>query len=109
MRLVFVHLIVISAALAGASSWCAAQVQPAAAPRARDVSLIDPNRPVSMPPTTPQGKDDSELHDTRVSDPYRWLENPNDPTVQKWIAAQNAHTEAVLAAMPDGKAMTARV
>jgi len=109
MRLALIRLVVISAALFGASSWGAAQVLPAAAPSGRDVSLIDSNRPVSMPPPTPQGKDASELHGTRVSDPYRWLENPNDPTVQKWIAAQNAHTEAVLGAMPDGKAMTARV
>jgi prolyl oligopeptidase len=109
MRLALIRLVVISAALFGASSWGAAQVLPAAAPSGRDVSLIDPNRTVSMPPPTPQGKDASELHGTRVSDPYRWLENPNDPTVQKWIAAQNAHTEAVLGAMPDGKAMTARV
>ena len=82
MRLALIRLVVISAALFGASSWGAAQVLPAAAPSGRDVSLIDSNRPVSMPPPTPQGKDASELHGTRVSDPYRWLENPNDPTVQ---------------------------
>jgi prolyl oligopeptidase len=44
-----------------------------------------------------------------VNDPYRWLENAQDPAVQAWIKAQNEHTEAVLAAMPDGKAMTERV
>jgi len=109
MRLALVPLIFVASALLGANSFCTAQVRPAAALPARDVSLIDPNRSPSVPPATPQGKDVSVLHGTRVSDPYRWLESPNDPSVQKWIAAQNAHTEAVLAAMPDGKAMTARV
>jgi prolyl oligopeptidase len=61
------------------------------------------------PPASPTQPASSTLHGVTVSDPYRWLENPQDPAVQTWIAAQNAHTEAVLAAMPDGKAMTARV
>lgn len=60
-------------------------------------------------PATPMHAAASTLHGVTVSDPYRWLENPADPAVQAWIKAQNAYTEAVLAAMPDGKAMTARV
>ncbi|MGC1546921.1 MAG: prolyl oligopeptidase family serine peptidase [Rhodanobacter sp.] len=61
------------------------------------------------PPTTPTHAASSTLHGVTVNDPYRWLENPSDPLVQSWIKAQNAYTEAVLAAMPDGKAMTVRV
>jgi prolyl oligopeptidase len=63
----------------------------------------------SPPPASPMHAASSTLHGVTVSDPYRWLENPQDPAVQAWIAAQNAHTEAVLAAMPDGKVMNARV
>ncbi|GLQ50460.1 peptidase S9 [Dyella flava] len=63
----------------------------------------------SPPPASPAHPASSSLHGVTVDDPYRWLENPQDPAVQAWIAAQNAHTEAVLAAMPDGKAMNARV
>lgn len=60
-------------------------------------------------PATPLHAAATTLHGVTVSDPYRWLEHPDDPAVQAWIKAQNAYTEAVLAAMPDGKAMTARV
>lgn len=60
-------------------------------------------------PDTRTGNDASTLHGVSVQDPYRWLENPDDPKVQAWIAAQNTHTESVLAAMPEGKALTARV
>ncbi|GGA30545.1 prolyl oligopeptidase family serine peptidase [Dyella nitratireducens] len=63
----------------------------------------------SQPPASPTKPAASSLHGVTVSDPYRWLENAQDPAVQTWIKAQNAHTEAVLAAMPDGKAMTERV
>ncbi|GAB2572792.1 prolyl oligopeptidase family serine peptidase [Dyella jejuensis] len=63
----------------------------------------------SKPPASPAHPASSSLHGTTVDDPYRWLENPQDPAVQAWIKAQNEHTDAVLAAMPDGKAMNARV
>jgi len=63
----------------------------------------------SKPPASPTKSAASSLHGVTVSDPYRWLEDAQDPAVQAWIKAQNAHTEAVLAAMPDGKAMTERV
>ena len=63
----------------------------------------------SKPPASPTQPAASSLHGVTVNDPYRWLENPQDPAVQAWIKAQNAHTDAVLGAMPDGKAMTERV
>lgn len=56
MRLALVRPVLVSIALLGASSLYATQVQPAAATTARDVSLIDANRPVAMPPATPKGK-----------------------------------------------------
>ncbi|THD04870.1 prolyl oligopeptidase family serine peptidase [Rhodanobacter lindaniclasticus] len=63
----------------------------------------------AAPPASPTHAAESVLHGVPVPDPYRWLENPADPAVQQWIAAQNAYTEATLAAMPEGKALTARV
>ena len=30
----------------------------------------------------------------RVSDPFRWLENPQDPEVERWVAAQDSRTRA---------------
>jgi prolyl oligopeptidase len=109
MRINILCLIAVSSALLNVSPACATQGQPVAMQTPRDVSLIDSSRPLSIPPSSRQDSDASVLHGTRVNDPYRWLENPTDPAVQKWIAAQNTHTDAVLAAMPDGKVMTARV
>jgi prolyl oligopeptidase len=60
-------------------------------------------------PPTPQHAASTNLHGIDVADPYRWLENPDDPAVQAWIAAQNAHTETVLGQATLGQALTARV
>ncbi|WEN15622.1 prolyl oligopeptidase family serine peptidase [Rhodanobacter sp. AS-Z3] len=73
----------------------------------REVSLIGPA--ASLPPATRRGVDASSLHGVSVADPYRWLEDPDAPAVKRWIDAQNAHTEATLAAMPEGTALTKRV
>lgn len=69
----------------------------------------DSTRAAPQPPATPRHAASSTLHGVTVNDPYRWLENPEDPAVLAWIKAQNAYTDQVLAAMPDGKAMNARV
>jgi prolyl oligopeptidase len=73
----------------------------------RELALI--GEPQPLPPPTPQQAASGTFHGVSVADPYRWLENPDDPAVRRWIAAQNAYTEATLAAMPQGKALTARV
>jgi prolyl oligopeptidase len=70
-------------------------------------ALIDPGQ--QLPPATPARAASSVFHGVTVADPYRWLENPHDPRVQQWIAAQNAYTEARLAAMPQARAIAARV
>ena len=31
-------------------------------------------------------------HSVRVADPYRWLENPQAPEVEQWVAAQDSRT-----------------
>jgi prolyl oligopeptidase len=38
---------------------------------------------------------------TKVADPYRWLENGEDPQVKAWNAAQNARTRAYLDGLPE--------
>ncbi|UJJ59996.1 prolyl oligopeptidase family serine peptidase [Rhodanobacter denitrificans] len=73
----------------------------------RELALI--GEPQPLPPPTPQQAASGTFHGVSVADPYRWLENPDDPAVRRWIAAQNAYTEATLAAMPQGKALTVRV
>ena len=105
MRLTFAFALTLFAA--GAT--CAAQLPPSEpeGPQ-RDVSLIAIDNH-HVPPASPLRSDASVLHGVTVKDPYRWLENPADPAVQPWIKAQNAYTEAALAAMPEGKALTERV
>lgn len=76
-------------------------------PPRQDVSLIGDR--VAQPPPSPQHDDASVLHGVRVPDPYRWLEDGDAPAVRQWIAGQNRYTDYTLGAMPDGKAMNARV
>ena len=102
---------VFAATLFAASAAGATQVPPSdagAQPLPPDVSLIA-TEGSQVPPASPQRDDASTIHGIEVKDPYRWLENPDDPAVQQWIKAQNAYTEATMAAMPEGKALTARV
>lgn len=40
------------------------------------------------------------IHGVEVQDPYRWLENWEDPEVKAWTNAQDAHTRSVLQALP---------
>ncbi len=49
------------------------------------------------PPGTPRGDIVELHHGLAVADPYRWLEDDDDPAVAAWVAAQNARTDAVLA------------
>ncbi|HEX5813562.1 MAG TPA: prolyl oligopeptidase family serine peptidase [Pseudonocardia sp.] len=40
------------------------------------------------------------LHGRAVADPYRWLEDPDDPRTREWSAAQDALARAHLDALP---------
>jgi prolyl oligopeptidase len=51
-------------------------------------------------PNTPVRPVTEDYFGTKVSDPYRWLENTNDPEVVAWMKAQNDYTRAVLASIP---------
>ncbi|MGY1777792.1 prolyl oligopeptidase family protein [Geodermatophilus sp. SYSU D00804] len=50
-----------------------------------------------------------DLHGHRVADPYRWLEDPDDPRTQAWTAAQDALTADVLGALPLRADLAARL
>ena len=49
------------------------------------------------------------IHGTRVDDPYRWLEPEDDPAVQRWARAQNAHARDWLQAQPGRRALRDRL
>src|SRR5947207_2315391 len=56
-------------------------------------------RKMAYPPTKKQDVVDT-YHGTEIHDPYRWLENANDPEVKEWVAQQNAFTRSVLDKLP---------
>jgi len=56
---------------------------------------------VLPPPPTPAGNTVDTIQGVRIADPYRWLEDWNDPKVQAWSNAQNERTRAYLDALPD--------
>ncbi|MFN8041297.1 MAG: prolyl oligopeptidase family serine peptidase [Acidimicrobiales bacterium] len=55
-----------------------------------------------VPPPPPTRADDlvEVLHGTPVADPFRWLEDGQDPEVRAWVGAQNERTDSVLLSLP---------
>jgi prolyl oligopeptidase len=68
----------------------------------------DDREPV-VPPRTALRPVVDTYHGVDVEDSYRWLEDAGDPEVISWIAAQNAHTRALLDAWPGRDALRRRV
>jgi prolyl oligopeptidase len=52
------------------------------------------------PPTARRLDVKETLFGVAVEDPYRWLEDVNDPAVQAWMAGQDEAARAVLGALP---------
>src|SRR5215472_6112224 len=52
------------------------------------------------PPSTAVKPVADTFHGVTVSDPYRWLENWNDPAVRTWTDGQNSYTREQLDALP---------
>jgi prolyl oligopeptidase len=65
--------------------------------------------PADAPPATPEHDVVASYHGVQVHDPYRWLEQAGAPEVEKWIDAQNAHTDAVMSRFTDHGAIIKRV
>jgi prolyl oligopeptidase len=55
-----------------------------------------PARAAFAYPPAPEGDLVEDYHGTKVADPYRSLENPDDPTTIAWVDAENALTRTVL-------------
>jgi prolyl oligopeptidase len=51
-------------------------------------------------PKTPLDDVTEVLHGETITDPYRWLEDGENPETRRWTEQQNALTEAYLAAVP---------
>lgn len=57
---------------------------------------LEKPRGAPCPPSTPTVDVVDDYHGTAVADPYRWLEDLDDPRTREWVAAQNRCTEAWL-------------
>jgi prolyl oligopeptidase len=51
-------------------------------------------------PPAPKGNQVDDYHGTKVTDPYRGLENADSPATQKWVEQENALTFSWLAKLP---------
>jgi prolyl oligopeptidase len=70
---------------------------------------LPPAGPQVVYPFTAQVSVSDLYHGTRVSDPYRWLENLDSPAVQQWVAAQNAVSQPRLEGIPQRAWLKARL
>ena len=60
-------------------------------------------------PATPHGPVVDDYFGTKVSDPYRWLENVDAPETLAWVKAQQALATPLLEALPERAPLKARL
>jgi prolyl oligopeptidase len=77
--------------------------------RSQSTPLSSPSATPSPPPVSPVRPATNDYYGTKVVDPYRYMENPQDPEVQAWMKAQNDYTRAVLARIPGRQQLLARI
>ncbi len=65
-------------------------------------------QPVTYPPTRIENIVDT-LHGVAIPDPFRWLEDDNDPDVVSWVAAQKKCADDFLSRIPFRAQLAARV
>lgn len=63
-------------------------------------------KPAPIAPVRPV---EDNYHGTRVTDPYRYMEDLDDPEVQVWMKAQTNHTRVLLDSLPGHAALVAEV
>ena len=61
------------------------------------------------PPSTRKSDVKEAIHGVEIPDPYRWLEEQEDPATRAWIAEQNKYSESVLGALPNRGELKGRI
>ena len=61
------------------------------------------------PPETRSEDLEESMHGVTVPDPYRWLEDWDDPEVRSWSDAQNTYARAFLDAFPSREGLAHRI
>jgi prolyl oligopeptidase len=69
---------------------------------------VNSSSPPASPPVAPVKPVTDDYYGTKVVDPYRYMEDLNDPEVQAWMKAQNDYTRAVLSRIPGRPQLLAR-
>ncbi len=73
---------------------------------------ISPGVPSAQPLTYPAAHRDSvvdDYHGTKVADPYRWLEQLDDPGTAAWLTAETRLADSTLAALPGRETIRRRL
>ena len=65
--------------------------------------------PVKSPAAAPIRPVTDDYYGTKIRDPYRYLENLQDPEVQTWMKEQNEYTRTMLASIPGRNQLLARI
>ncbi len=75
------------------------------------VALLTPSLAISQfnLPKTPVRDVTDDYFGTKVSDPYRWLENTSDPEVVSWMKAQNDYAREALSKIPGRQQLVDRI
>ncbi len=61
------------------------------------------------PPVTRVANVIDDYSGTKVTDPYRWLEDQNSPDTRAWITQQNNYTNSIVKKLPGREAISARL
>lgn len=89
----------VAGVLAGKPAWGRRPAHPAQSAKAQP----------KAPPQTRQDNVTEVLHGVELVDPYRWLEDQKAAETRAWIDAQNAYTDALLAAVPGREQLKQRL
>src|SRR5579862_8385701 len=65
--------------------------------------------PPAQPPVAPVRPVVDDYFGTKVTDPYRWMENTKDPEFVTWLKGQATYSRSVLDAVPGRQKLLARI